>query len=350
VIPADLDEQLAIGVRAIAPEVPASALPPPGSTWRPAADGDPAGYATSLPFALARRTGRAPAALASALAAGLAGVPWIAAAGPAGDGYLTITVTGPTLAAVAGRIAAAGPACGRSDVLAGMATAIPPWPELASARTWRQAWADQASAMTARLAATAGASAAPDSGRERAAPGGPEIDPAHSPVRAAAEYFGVDEIRYRLARTLPGQAGHLTAAAPGSPGHYPSVRLAHAEAASTLRWAGELGIPGQCPDPDLAGLLGTRPERELLGLLSWFGVRIAGAARRHRPGEVPQYLEQVAAAWTAGRLASPALPFGGAAAPRDPAVAAARLLLAGAVRAVLAAGLVLAGLPASARI
>ena len=76
----------------------------------------------------------------------------------------------------------------------------------------------------------------------------------------------------------------------------------------------------------------------------------AAAARRHRPGEVPRYLEQVAAAWTAGRLAGPALPFGGAAAPRDPALAAARLLLADAVRAVLAAGLALAGLPATDRI
>jgi hypothetical protein len=359
-----------MAARAVAPEVPAGCLPAPGSTWRPAPDGDPAGFATSLPFELARRTGRPPAALAAALAADLTGVPWIAAATPAGDGYLTITVTGPRMAAVAGEIAAAGPACGRSDLLAGTATAIRPWPEPASARTWRQAWEDQASAMTARLAATAGASAAPPSGRERADPRGPEPDPAHSPVAAAVTYFGADEIRYRLARTLPGQAGRLSAAGPGSPGCYAIVRRAHAEAASTLRWASELRTAGQHlargrtgelgpaadrtrtpqPGPDPTGLLGTQAERELLGLLSWFGLRVAAAARRHRPAELPQYLEQVAAAWTACRLASPALPFGGAAAPRDPALAGARLLLADAVRAVLAAGLMLAGLPAMDRI
>jgi arginyl-tRNA synthetase len=401
VIPGDLDAELALQVRAIAPGILARSLAAPGGSWRPVS-GDPASYATSLPFELGRRTGRPPAELAAALAAGVIQVPWIAAATPTGDGYLTITVTGLTLAAVAGRIAAAGPACGHSDLLAGAAVVIPPWPQPGSARTWRQAWEDQASAMTARLAATAGASTRlqPDGeravpggdrpggdrpggdrhvpgsdwpvpggdrpGGDRAAPRGPALDSARSAVRAAAEYFGVDEIRYALARTLPGKVGRLATGGAAAPGHYAVVQLAHAEAASVLRWAAELHMLERGPtgpfwsasdrtrtpqsDSELAGLLASGAERELLGLLSWFPLRVAAAARRHRPAEVPQYLEQVCAAWTASRLASPALPFGGAAASRDPVVATARLVLADAVRAVLAAGLALAGIAASDRI
>jgi hypothetical protein len=51
----------------------------------------------------------------------------------------------------------------------------------------------------------------------------------------------------------------------------------------------------------------------------------------------------VSDAWLAVRLAAPALPFGGRAAPAGPAVAGARLTLASAVRAVLACGLILTG-------
>jgi hypothetical protein len=51
----------------------------------------------------------------------------------------------------------------------------------------------------------------------------------------------------------------------------------------------------------------------------------------------------VSDAWLAVRLAAPALPFGGRAAPADPAVAGARLTLAGAVREVLARGISLTG-------
>jgi arginyl-tRNA synthetase len=88
----------------------------------------------------------------------------------------------------------------------------------------------------------------------------------------------------------------------------------------------------------------------LLGVLSWFPLRVGAAARRSRPAELPHYLEQVAAAWTDCRLACPALPFGGAAAPRTPAHRAARLELADAVRTVLAAGLALTGIEPASRI
>jgi len=72
-------------------------------------------------------------------------------------------------------------------------------------------------------------------------------------------------------------------------------------------------------------------------------VRVAAAAGRGRPDELPSFLEAVSDAWLAVRLAAPALPFGGRAAPADQAVAGARLTLAGAVRAVLACGLSLTG-------
>jgi hypothetical protein len=65
---------------------------------------------------------------------------------------------------------------------------------------------------------------------------------------------------------------------------------------------------------------------------------------------VPRYLEQVAVAWLACTQAAPALPFGGLAAPSEPEVASARLVLANAVRAVLASGLALTGITATDRL
>jgi arginyl-tRNA synthetase len=77
---------------------------------------------------------------------------------------------------------------------------------------------------------------------------------------------------------------------------------------------------------------------------------VAAAARRSRPDELPRYLERVGRVFADCRLASPALPFGGLAAPRDPAVRAARLMLAAAAAAVLSAGLDLTGVAAPARL
>jgi arginyl-tRNA synthetase len=347
VITGDLDAELVGAARAIAPGLAVAAVPGPGRTWRPDAHGNPASYATSWPFDLARGTGRQPAELAAALAGRLAAVPWLTAAQPTGDGYLTITVTPQALADIARRIVAAGPACARSDLLRGTSATVMPWPDPAAARTWRQAWQDQAAAMTGRLAGSAGA--ALTSGGERGPLAEPPSARAPSLVLAAAEYHGVDEVRYRLARTLPGRVGQLTLEGRSHYTEYAAVRLAHAEAASVLRWAVELGIGQLDPGDRLAGLLHTGPERKLLGLLSWLPARVAAAARR-RPGELPHFLEQVAAGWTACRLACPALPFGGSAAPRMPEQAAARLLLAGAVRAALAAGLALTGIRPTTRI
>jgi arginyl-tRNA synthetase len=88
----------------------------------------------------------------------------------------------------------------------------------------------------------------------------------------------------------------------------------------------------------------------MLGLLSFLPVRVAAAARRGRPDELPRYLEQVSAAWLACRQAAPALPFGGRAAASEAHVVSSRLLLAEAVAAALAAGLALTGIPARDRL
>jgi arginyl-tRNA synthetase len=358
VITGDLDAELARSLRALAD---AGGLPDAairgGGTWRPAPGGGPASYATPLPFEVARLAGRPPAELAAELAACLEALSWVQAAEPSGAGYLTITVTAPALARVAARIAAAGPGCVRSDALRGTAATCVPWPDPAAAATWPQAREEQASAMTARLARAAGAKISPDSGRERDLSGPQPVPPANSPVLAAVQFFGVDAVRYVLARTRPGRPDQLSTLGTGDIEPYQAVQLAHAEASSALRWAAELKLGQPRRDPaaagpgeQLAAALGTQAEQELLAALSWLPERVASAARRNRPDEVPHYLEEVAAVWTACRLAAPALPFGGAAAARDPAVAGARLLLADAARAVLAAGLSLAGIAARDRI
>lgn len=342
----DLDAELVCAARVLLPGQP---LPPTAATWRPGPDGDPAGYATSLPFELASHTGRPRTEVAAALAAGVRQAGWIATAEPTGAGYLTITVTGRALASVATRIAVAGPACAHTAELGGRLTAIRPWPDLAAAATWPQAWQEQAEAMAGRLAEAAGASATERLSRERGVPRPQPPDGAQAPVAAAAAHFGADVIRYWLARTLPNRVGALATVAP-RPDEYSAVQLAHAEAASVSRWALELGCSRPEPGEVASWLLDSAAERELLGLLCWFPLRVAAGARHGRPAEVPHYLEHVAAAWTTCRLACPALPFGGNAAPREPARAQARLLLADAVATVLATGLRLAGLEPAARI
>jgi arginyl-tRNA synthetase len=374
VITGDLDAELARSLRRLADAggLPAAAVRPGGGTWRPV-PGAPASYATSLPFEVARLAGRPPAGLAARLAPSLRALPWVQAAEPSGAGYLIITVTAAALARVAERIAAAGPGCARSDALRGTAAACVPWPDPAAAASWAQAREEQAGAMTARLAEAAGATISPGPERERDLSGLHPVSPGNSPVPAAVRYFGVSAVRYVLARTPPERLGQLTGLGAGDIEPYRAVQLAHAEAASALRWAAELNLrplgadpaagPGERPatsprDPAAAAgpaeqfavALGTAPERELLAALSWLPERVASAARRNRPDEVPRYLEEVVAAWTACRLAAPALPFGGAAAAGGPVMAGARLLLADAARAVLAAGLSLAGISARGRI
>jgi arginyl-tRNA synthetase len=356
VITGDLDQELAASLAALAAggELPAaSAQFTPGGTWRPAPGGDPARYATSLPFEIARQSGCTPADVAAVLAGPLRAIPWVQAADPAGDGYLTITVTHEALAASAARMAAAGLACANSAILRGTTATVRPWPDLAAARSWHDAWQDQSDTMTGRLAQAAGATVTISSEWERGALPSRSSRGSQSPMYAAVTYLGASSVRYRLARTLPGASAELEqlsrARTRAADPLYP-LQQAHADAASTLRWASDLKVERADPGQRLADLLCSPRERDLLGLLSWLPVRVAAAARRRRPDELPRYLEQVAAAWLACRQAAPALPFGGLAAPDDPAVASARLVLADAVRVVLAAGLALTGITASDRL
>jgi arginyl-tRNA synthetase len=360
-ITTDLDQELATALRSLTAagvlRVPGAQLAPSG-TWRPAADGDPASYATAAPFGIAGPAGLPPAQVAAAIAGSLRAVPWIEAATPSGGGYLTITVTHQAVASSAARMAIAGPDCANSAILRGTTTTSRPWPDLAAARNWQDAWQQQADAMTSHLAEAAGATPTEFPGRERADAATQPKGTTRSGVQHAVAYFGSDSVRYRLARTLPGRparqasegiAGAGICRTPmADPLH--EVQQAHAAAASTLRWAADLGLEPAESSDGLGSQLSSPAERALLSLLSFLPVRVAAAARRRRPDELCRYLEQVSGAWLACRLDAPALPFGGAAAPRDPAEAGARLVLARAVAVVIAAGLGLTGVAAPGRL
>jgi arginyl-tRNA synthetase len=192
-------------------------------------------------------------------------------------------------------------------------------------------------------------------------------------VPAAVAQHGADAVRYALARTSAPRPSviqrqldlPLDLANP-----FVMVRYAHADAASTLRWAAGLGLaPGRQAGQDSAGSaaslpLGRRagqesasgpallpPELALADAMSWLPERVAAAARRARPAEVAACLEHVAGAWLDCAERCPALPFRGASAPADPqgTQAAARLDLAEAARVVLEAGLDLLGISAPER-
>jgi arginyl-tRNA synthetase len=344
VLTADLDTELTRSLRALISrgELPGAVLIPTGGSWRPG--GDPASYASSAPLELARLTRRAPAQVAVALVAELRDTPWLDRAEPSGEGYLTLTVTAGALAGVARRIAAAGPGCARSSILHGTVARPRPWPDPGDASTWQQAWRPQADAMVGQLALTAGASGLADFDGENDARQQAVCRSRDSPVAAAVAYHGVDVVRYSLARTRPGGGFHA------QPARLVAVQVAHATARSTLRWAADLGITRLDPGNQLAAALASRPEREMLGALSWLPVRVASAARRYRPDDVPRYLERLALTWAACRQESPALPFGGAAAAHDAAMVSGRLMLAAAVATGLSAGLALIGVTASDQI
>ncbi len=355
-IPGDLGAELSSAIAALIADgqLPATAARVAAAgTWRPAPDGDPAGYATSLPIALSRATGQHPAAIARLLAARLGPAGWITAAQPAAAGFLTIKVSEDALAAVAARTAAAGLSCARSEVLAGTTVKAAALPRL-PADSWQAAWHAQRAGLTCRLAVAAGATEEQHpSGRERrAAPAMPPAADAGS-LRAAVAYSGEDAVRYLLARTTPSRR----AAVGRAPGvtylvadPYYAVMLAHADAVAAGRWATALGLGGVAVPDRLAALLSQPRQRSVLGLLSWLPERVSSAGRGGRPHELARYLERLAAAWLDCRESCPALPFGGRAAAAGPDGVAARLLLAAAVRAVLAAGAGLIGIEARTRI
>jgi len=299
----------------------------------------PGRYASSLPF----RLGRPPQEAAAALAARLTEEPWIAAAEPAGPGYLTVTVAPEALAGLALRIPQAGPACAASDALHGRTMTGPAAPDLA-ALGWPAARAALAAHLTARLAATAGATIIFDAERS-VAPAPAPLTPAPAEPDSLAHalwYAGPDAVRFALARMPPGHAEppraaqiarHLIA----NPAY--AVRYAHAAAAAVLRWAAALG---SVPAGFSPRLLTAPPELALLDALSWLPERVAMAARRGRPDEFAGYLEELAAR-TIDTMSTTGF-------TTISSISSERLWLADAARTGLAAGLGLLGTSAPSRL
>jgi arginyl-tRNA synthetase len=395
-IPGDIGVAIAglLATGAAAGELPvrAAGLRAAG-TWRPApadAGGGPGTYATSMPLALAGLAGRPARQVAALLASGLADLPWISAAQVTGGGYLTITVTTRHLASLAARIVAADRAAALSDALAGTRLAAPGLMDPGAAASWTEAWRWHRDALGGRLARAAGAdvvvfdsqqilsSASTTQATASSVPGAATeavsslaaMTGHGGRVQAAVAYYGADAVRYALARTSVPKAdliGRQLALPLDLANPFVAVRYAHADAASTLRWAVSLGLaqdrtagldpatavhrarqPAQKPAAD--ALL--PPELALLDVMSWLPERVAAAARRRRPAELAAYLEHLAVTWLDCNQVCPALPFRGAAAPAGAAgtQAAARLGLADAARASLACGLGLLGVSAPDRL
>ena len=380
--------------------VPADLAALAAGTWRPVppgADGGPGHYATTLPFVLARRLAADPARVAAVLAAALVPVPGESGPGQVGlsevtvtgDGYLSLTVTPDTLARLAVRITQAGPGCARSLALRGIRVTAPRDARLADAQDWPDAHGRLLAELAGRLSGAAGAGVtwtAP--GREehaagQAGPGGGETgDGAGGPVGEALAYAGEDAVRFalsRLASGVPRPPGpeldprRMAAQHLGNPAY--AVRYAHAHAASALRQAADLGLPGPDAERFQPCLLAHPSERALLDAMSWLPERVAGAARRRQPHVVAAYLEELAGRYFDWQEACPVMRPGSVPpGPADPGHAGsspesgspeghavkggplgggdliqARLQLAGAARTVLATGLRLLGIAAPGR-
>jgi len=286
----------------------------------------PGRYTSSLPFRLSKQA-------AKALAAALSAEPWIEKADV--NGYLTVTVTADALAGLAVRIARAGPACAASDALAGRTVPGPPETDPAAAPDWPSARAALAAQLTARLAATAGATVTFYPERSVVPPPAPA-----SPLPAAVAYAGLDAVRFALARMPPGgappDAQVIARHVLGNPAY--AVRYAHAAAAAVLRWAATLG---RWPAGFQPRLLAGPAELALLDALSWLPERVAMAARRGRPDEFAGYLEELAA-----RTIDTTSTTGFTTIPN---ISSERLWLADAARTALAAGLGLLGVGAPER-
>ncbi len=360
---------------------PSTGIPSTAGTWRPApagAGGGPGTYSTTIAFLLAqrgrvwpaqrvkapkaqRRAARTrsrdlprhpagpanvpphattPQDVASTLAASLRARPEISDVTVTGGGYLTITVTPDTLAALAVRITEAGPGCARSDALRGLTLTAPRHIDLTTARTWDEAYQLLVSEVGGRLAAAAGAQVL----WEKKDPA-ERLNPSDSPPRTSGlvadsiSFAGADAIRYALCR-LP---QHL-----GNPAY--AVRYAHAHAASALRQAADLGLDkGDAAHAQLR-LLAHPRERALLDAMSWLPERVGGAARRGRPDVLAAYLEDLAAAYFDCQEGCPAVPPGLPDEPPGRPVTRARLWLAAAARTALGAGLGLLGVAAPDRL
>jgi arginyl-tRNA synthetase len=286
----------------------------------------PGSYTSSLPFRISRDA-------ASTLQTTLSKEPWIASAQV--TGYLTVTVTHDALAGLAVRIARAGPAAAASDALHGRTTPGPRETDLTAAPDWPSARKALAAQLTARLAATAGATVIFYAERSVVPPPG-----LASPIPVAIAYAGNDAVRFALARTPPGGAPPdpevIARHVLGNPAY--AVRYAHAAAASVLRWAAALGTEPGGFEPRL---LGEPVELALLDALSWLPERVAMAARRGRPDEFAGYLEELAAR-TIDTMSTTGF-------TTISSISSERLWLADAARTALAAGLGLLGVHAPER-
>jgi arginyl-tRNA synthetase len=337
----------------------AGRTPPADPGLRPT--GVPGQYAASVALSLPPN----PLTAAAGLAAVLVAEPWIQAAEVTGPGYLTITVTGEALAAVADRVTSAGPACVTSDALRGRTVPGPPPGDPLSAATWEEARAALAARLTARLAAAAGATVevAADIERSRASrldDDRASRDAEASSIRDATTFAGADAVLFALAAAPPGKPVRIEAPiiarhVLGNPAY--AVRYAHARAASGVRWAASSAAAASetaaAADPSEVEAVRWRPpadqgELALLDALSWLPERVAIAARRGRPDEFARYLAELASATIAalGRPVSHARSHPGSA--RAPGTD--RLALAAAARTGLAAGLGLLGISAPARL
>lgn len=325
--------------------------------------GIPGRYTSSLPLRLASSTGRAPEAIAARMAEALQTREEISDVAVTGNGYLTITVTENALAALAVRIAEAGPGSAGSDTLRGTTVPAPPAADLTTASSWAEAKKLVTAQVTARLAEAAGATVGVHDHPER---GGADVPSPRDvprnrtgPVAGAVAFAGADAIVYALARTPPERAGAPDPAAwarhvPANPAY--AVRYAHSCATSTLRWAAALGLSRGEAAAFRPGLLAHPRERALLAALSWLPERAAQAARRGRPHEFTGYLEDLAETYQECREACPAWPerghegARGAGRPGDARTVRARLWLTGAAATGLAAGLGLLGVSAPDRL
>ena len=279
-------------------------------TWRPVppeAGGGPGSYATTLPFVLARRLAAGPAQVAAVLAAALTSVPGASSISDVrvtGGGYLSLTVTVDTLAGLAARIPQAGPGCARSLARRGVRVTAPRDAGLARARDWPDAWQRLTAELAGRLAEAAGAEVTwtaprpgeaepgePEAGEPEAGEAGPgeanSGERTAGPVAEAIAYAGEDAVRFALSRLAsgvprppgPDLAPRTVAARQlGNPAY--AVRYAHAHAASALRQAADLGLPGPDAERFQPCLLAHPSELALLDAMSWLPERVAGAARR----------------------------------------------------------------------
>jgi arginyl-tRNA synthetase len=338
-------------------------------TWRPVpseAGGGPGRYATTLPFVLARRLEADPARVAAVLAVALRLAPGdagISAIRVTGDAYLSLTVTPDTLAGLAVRVTEAGPGCAHSLGLQGVRVTAPRDAELSRAPDWTDARERLTAELTGRMAEAAGAEVTWTPPRPgESGPG----DRAGGPVAEAIAYAGEDTVRFAVSRLASGvprpsgpdlDPGPLAAQHLGNPAY--AVRYAHAHAASALRQAADLGLPGPDAERFQPCLLAHPSEQVLLDAMSWLPERVAGAARRRQPHVIAAYLEELASRYLDWQEACPVAGPGSIRPRPDPQPAGrlpagreliqARLQLASAARTVLGTGLRLLGIAAPSR-